>query len=126
MLCPTLRPPFRIRGTSGAGAAAERHQALERLFDYYQHTATRAQARLARQTRPGPALATPGIPQAAPTIDEAGQAPAWRVRLIEGRKQSFAEGWRAVYLEIGGDFADRHGRPGPSGAPGDRVDCVDD
>ena len=37
-----------------AAGAADSQQALNRLLDYYQHTAALAGARLARQTRPGP------------------------------------------------------------------------
>lgn len=59
-------------------AADEGQQALERLLDYYQHTAARADARLARQTRPGPRPATPPAgPPAAPDLDGTGQALAW-------------------------------------------------
>jgi tetratricopeptide (TPR) repeat protein len=52
-------------------------QALDRLLDYYQHTATLAQDRLARQTRPGAPPATPTVPPAAPALEDAGQALAW-------------------------------------------------
>jgi tetratricopeptide (TPR) repeat protein/transcriptional regulator with XRE-family HTH domain len=51
----------------------DREQATARLLDYYQHTAARAEARLARQIRPGP----PPIASAAPELDDEGQALAW-------------------------------------------------
>jgi tetratricopeptide (TPR) repeat protein len=56
-----------------AAADPDRVQALGRLLDYYQHTATIAQNRLARQTHPSPA---PPV-SAAPVLDDAGQALAW-------------------------------------------------
>src|SRR5580658_6613531 len=52
-------------------------RALDRLFDYYQHTASLAHARLARQTRPGPAPTASAAPAAAPALDHAGKALAW-------------------------------------------------
>ena len=45
------------RDRAAAGPATGRDQALERLLDYYQHTAALAEARLARQTRTRPAPA---------------------------------------------------------------------
>ena len=50
--------------------------AVERLLDYYQHTATLAQDLLANQTRPFPAAVTPP-PSAAPALQTAGQALTW-------------------------------------------------
>ncbi|HEV2377892.1 MAG TPA: tetratricopeptide repeat protein [Streptosporangiaceae bacterium] len=61
-----------------AGATpAEAQRALERLLDYYQHTAGRADAHLARLTRPGPAPTATAPPPAAPDLENAGQALAW-------------------------------------------------
>jgi hypothetical protein len=53
-------------------------QAVERLLDYYQHTAARADARLARQTQPGPSpsAAAAGL-LAATDLRDADQALAW-------------------------------------------------
>ena len=51
--------------------------ALDRLLDYYQHTAALAQDRLARQTRPGPPPAAPAVPSAAPALENPEQALAW-------------------------------------------------
>ena len=48
---------------AAADPAADREQALDRLLDYYQHTAAIAEARLARQTRTAPA---PGRPRHRP------------------------------------------------------------
>jgi tetratricopeptide (TPR) repeat protein/transcriptional regulator with XRE-family HTH domain len=52
-------------------------QAVERLLDYYQYTAARADAHLARQTRPGPSFAAPARLPAAPGLDDDSQALAW-------------------------------------------------
>jgi hypothetical protein len=57
--------------------AEDAQRALERLLDYYQHIAARAEARLARQTRPGPPPAAPAGLPAAPDLDDDGQALAW-------------------------------------------------
>ena len=63
-----------ITGDPIAGSA----QMLARLLDYYQHTAARAEARLARQTRvqPGPAAGVTA-PAAAPELADRMQALAW-------------------------------------------------
>ncbi len=57
--------------------AEDREQALNRLMDYYQHTATRAEARLARRTRPGSPPAAPPQRAAAPELGDVGHALAW-------------------------------------------------
>jgi tetratricopeptide (TPR) repeat protein/transcriptional regulator with XRE-family HTH domain len=54
----------------------EREQATDRLLDYYQHTAALANARIARQTRPGPAADSAAL-AAAPDLADAAQALAW-------------------------------------------------
>ena len=54
------------RDHAAAGPAEDARRALERLLDYYQHTAARAEARLARQARPGPPPAAPAGLTAAP------------------------------------------------------------
>ena len=53
----------------------DRDQATARLLDYYQHTAARAEALLARQACPAPAART--APAAAPALTGPGQALAW-------------------------------------------------
>ena len=55
---------------------SERAGATTRLLDYYQHTATLAQDRMARLTQPGP-LPPRLAPVAAPFLEDAGQALAW-------------------------------------------------
>jgi tetratricopeptide (TPR) repeat protein len=54
-----------------------RELATARLLDYYQHAAARADALLARQTRPGPAAAQGAIPAAVPDLADGEQALAW-------------------------------------------------
>jgi len=66
------------RGRAAAVPAADRGQALERLLDYYQHTAAIAEAHLGRQTRPGRGLA--GLrtrPAAVPEVGDAIAALGW-------------------------------------------------
>jgi tetratricopeptide (TPR) repeat protein len=55
----------------------DRELATTRLLDYYQHTATRAAALFARQTRPSPAAAPGAVPAAAPALTGREQALAW-------------------------------------------------
>ena len=55
----------------------DRDQATGRLLDYYQHTAARADALIARQTRPAPACAAGAVPAAAPGLASREQALAW-------------------------------------------------
>jgi DNA-binding SARP family transcriptional activator len=54
--------------------AAEREAALGRLLDYYQHTAWRADARVARYAQPGPGGR---IPSYAPELPDVDAARAW-------------------------------------------------
>ena len=62
------------RGLGALDSAAEREAALDRLLGYYQHTALRADARIARYARPGPADPAPGH---APGLPDADAARAW-------------------------------------------------
>ncbi len=55
----------------------DRDGATARLLDYYQHTAARADALIARWARPGPALADGAIPAAVPDLASREQALAW-------------------------------------------------
>ncbi len=54
----------------------DRDAATGRLLDYYQHTATRANASIDRRRRPGPAASGPR-PDAVPALDDMTQALAW-------------------------------------------------
>ena len=55
----------------------DREQATTRLLDYYQHTAARADALIARQVRPAPASADGTVPAAVPVLAGREQALAW-------------------------------------------------
>jgi tetratricopeptide (TPR) repeat protein/transcriptional regulator with XRE-family HTH domain len=55
----------------------DREAATARLLDYYQHAAARADALIARQTRPGPAAAGGAVLAAVPVLDGSEQALAW-------------------------------------------------
>ena len=55
----------------------DREQATARLLDYYQHTAARADALIARQARPTVAPADGAIPAAVPDLADSEQALAW-------------------------------------------------
>jgi tetratricopeptide (TPR) repeat protein/transcriptional regulator with XRE-family HTH domain len=52
-------------------------RAAERLLDYYQHTAARADALITMQPQPGPPPAALAEPLAVPDLDDDGQALAW-------------------------------------------------
>jgi tetratricopeptide (TPR) repeat protein/transcriptional regulator with XRE-family HTH domain len=66
------------RTLAAADPAAEADAALGRLLDYYQHTAALAEARLARQSRTGPAPAALTAPPAAvPDLPDRTGALAW-------------------------------------------------
>jgi tetratricopeptide (TPR) repeat protein/transcriptional regulator with XRE-family HTH domain len=56
---------------------ADMDQATARLLDYYQHTAARAGALIARQTRPAAATADGAVPAAVPAFADTEQALAW-------------------------------------------------
>jgi tetratricopeptide (TPR) repeat protein/transcriptional regulator with XRE-family HTH domain len=56
---------------------SDRDQAIARLLDYYQHTAARADALIARQARPAPAPLADAVPGAVPDLIDAAQALAW-------------------------------------------------
>jgi tetratricopeptide (TPR) repeat protein/transcriptional regulator with XRE-family HTH domain len=58
-------------------SAADRHQATDRLLDYYQHTSARASDHILRQARPAPAAPDGKTPAAAPDLADLEQALAW-------------------------------------------------
>jgi tetratricopeptide (TPR) repeat protein/transcriptional regulator with XRE-family HTH domain len=71
-----------IREHAGALAdrlypGGDRDRATARLLDYYQYTAARADALLARQVRPAPASAVGAVPAAVPGLADRDQALAW-------------------------------------------------
>jgi tetratricopeptide (TPR) repeat protein len=66
-----------VRGRAAADPVLDRQQALDRLLDYYQHTAALAEARLAHRARTSPAPALRAPPAALPALAGADQALAW-------------------------------------------------
>jgi tetratricopeptide (TPR) repeat protein len=66
-----------VRDRATADPVLDRVQALDRLLDYYQHTAALAEARLAHRARTSPAPALPAPPAALPALAGADQALAW-------------------------------------------------
>jgi tetratricopeptide (TPR) repeat protein len=106
-----------IQDRAATMPAEDREQALDRLLDYYQHTATRAEGRLARQTRPGPPPATPPEPAAAPELDDAGQALAWaraeRANLLACIDHATGTGQRARVVALTAALAGLLRRDGP-------------
>ena len=65
---------IRAHAQAAAEPAAERQAALGRLLGYYQHTACRADARIARNAQPGPDGPAPAH---APALPDAEAARAW-------------------------------------------------
>jgi tetratricopeptide (TPR) repeat protein len=65
------------RDHAAADSADETQRALDRLLDYYQHTTALAEARLARQTRPGSLASVPVSTAAVPDMHDVGQALTW-------------------------------------------------
>ena len=66
-----------VRDRAAADPVLDRQQALDRLLDYYQHTAALAEARLAHRTRTSPAPALLAPPAGLPALAGADQALAW-------------------------------------------------
>jgi tetratricopeptide (TPR) repeat protein/transcriptional regulator with XRE-family HTH domain len=60
-----------------AGLPDSSRRAVERLLDYYQHTAARADALITLHTQPGPPPSTPAELLAAPDLQGKDQALAW-------------------------------------------------
>jgi len=92
-------------------------RAVERLLDYYQYTAARADARLARQTRPGPAPAASAGLAAAPDLDDDSQALAWvradRASLLACLDYAAATGQHARVIALTAALAELLRRDGP-------------
>jgi DNA-binding SARP family transcriptional activator/tetratricopeptide (TPR) repeat protein len=66
------------RERAAADPAADLNQGLDRLLDYYQHTAVLTQARLARQTRTRPGLAaSTELPTAVPDLPDQQRSLSW-------------------------------------------------
>jgi tetratricopeptide (TPR) repeat protein len=65
------------RDLAAASPAADREQAMDRLLDYYQHTAEITGTRLARQARTSPVPAPAAGPAAVPDLPDPARAAAW-------------------------------------------------
>ena len=95
----------------------DRDRATARLMDYYQHAAARAEALIARQTRPGPALADGTIAAAVPALAGRDQALAWtradRANLIACLDHATATGQPARVTALTAGLAGLLRRDGP-------------
>jgi hypothetical protein len=111
------------RDHAAAGPAPDAREAVERLMDYYQHAAARAEARLARQTRPGPTPAAPVELAAVPDLDDDDQALAWaraeRASLLACLDHAATVGQDARVIALTAAVAGllRHDGPGPTPLP---------
>ena len=96
---------------------SNRDQATERLLDYYQHTAARAGALIARQARPGPAPAGGAVPAAVPGLAGREQALAWaraeRASLLACLDYAIRSGQHARVVALTAGVAGLLRRDGP-------------
>ena len=95
----------------------DRDQATARLLDYYQHTAARADALIARQTHPTPASADDPIPAAVPALAGREQALAWarseRASLLACLDHATGTGQHARVIALTAALAGLLRRDGP-------------
>ena len=95
----------------------DREQATGRLFDYYQHTAARADALISRQTRPAPAAAERAIPAAVPVLADRDQALAWaraeRASLLACLDRATPTGQHARVIALTADLSGLLQHDGP-------------
>jgi tetratricopeptide (TPR) repeat protein len=95
------------RDHAAAESAGDSGPALERLLDYYTRAAARAEARLARQVRPGLPPAAPAGRSEIPDLDDDSEAVAWaraeRASLLACLDHATAAGQdaRAIALTAG-------------------------
>ncbi len=105
------------RDHAAALAAADAGQALRRLLDYYQHAAARADALLARQTRPGPPPPAPEGRPALPELADDASALAWaraeRTSLLACLDHAAAAGQDARVVALTAGLAGLLRRDGP-------------
>jgi tetratricopeptide (TPR) repeat protein/transcriptional regulator with XRE-family HTH domain len=82
----------------------DRDAATDRLLDYYSHTAARADALTARQTRPAPVAAQGAVPAVVPVLADREQALAWaraeRASLLACLDQAAATGQYARVIAL--------------------------
>jgi transcriptional regulator with XRE-family HTH domain/tetratricopeptide (TPR) repeat protein len=95
----------------------DREQATARLLDYYQYTAARADALIARQARPAPAFADGPVPAAVPALGGRERALAWaraeRPSLLACLDHATATGQHARVVALTGGLAGLLRRDGP-------------
>ena len=95
----------------------DRDDATTRLLDYYQHTAARADALIARQARPALAAADGAIPAAVPDLADREQALAWarseRVSLLACLDHAIGTGQHARVIALTAGLAGLLRRDGP-------------
>jgi tetratricopeptide (TPR) repeat protein/transcriptional regulator with XRE-family HTH domain len=105
------------RDHAAAVPAGGARQAVERLLDYYQYTAARAEALLARLTRPGPPPAAPAGLLAAPDLNDNSQALAWaradRASLLACLDHAAATGQHIRVIALTAALAELLRRDGP-------------
>jgi DNA-binding SARP family transcriptional activator len=101
---------------AAADLSGRRCRALDRLLDYYQHTAARAGTFLARQA-PGSPGPSPAGPAAAPGLPDAGAALAWtraeRVNLLACLDQATRDGQCARVVALTAAVAELLRKDGP-------------
>ena len=92
------------RDLAATDPASSRQQALDRLLDYYQHTAALADKLLARHARTRPAPAPQAIPAAVPDLTGRTQALAWaraeRATLLACLDQATTAGQHARVIAL--------------------------
>jgi tetratricopeptide (TPR) repeat protein/transcriptional regulator with XRE-family HTH domain len=95
----------------------DRDQATVRLLDYYQYTAARADAVLARQARPRPVMADGAVPAAVPDLSGLEQALAWaraeRASLLACLDHATGTGQHARVIALTAGLAGLLRRDGP-------------
>jgi tetratricopeptide (TPR) repeat protein len=105
------------RDLAATDPADSREQALERLLDYYQHTASRAETLLARHSRTSPALSPHAPPAAVPDLADSTQALAWarteRASLLACLDHCTAAGQHARVVALTAATASLLRRDGP-------------
>jgi tetratricopeptide (TPR) repeat protein/transcriptional regulator with XRE-family HTH domain len=95
----------------------DREAATARLLDYYQYTAARADALIARQARPAPAFAAGPVPAAVPALGGGERALGWaraeRPSLLACLDHATATGQHARVVALTGGLAGLLRRDGP-------------
>ena len=95
----------------------DRDDATTRLLDYYQHTAARSDALVARQARPALAPADGAVPAAAPDLADREQALAWaraeRASLLACLDHATGTGQHARVIALTAGLAGLLRRDGP-------------